>query len=78
MGDRAMTEKERFMARFDEKVQAEGLKDIKFLVLNGHTLTEEDFFSAANEFEDVAAKRKVEVNPAEMEKVEPTPSQLLD
>ena len=73
-----MTEREHFMARFDEKVQAEGLKDIKFMVRDGPALSEADFFSAANQFERTATKNKVAVNLDDIEGVEPTPSPLLD
>ena len=72
-----MTEKERFMARFDEKVTAENLKDIKFLVRDGHALSEDSFFSATNQFEDTAAENRVAVNLADVERVEPVPSRLL-
>ena len=72
-----MTEKDRFVARFEEKVQKEGLKDIKFMVLNGDALSEDDFFSAANQFEDIAKESRVAISPEEMEKIEPKPAQLL-
>ncbi len=46
-----MSAREKFMARFAEK-KSNGLADMKFLVMNGSSMSDDDFFDAVNEIED--------------------------
>ena len=71
-----MTEKERFMRRFNERRERDGLTDMKFMVDKAHELSEEEFFRSANEFE-AAAERGVEVDLDTFEEVEPSQPKFL-
>lgn len=62
-----MTEKQKFVERFDRAFNQEGLKDVKFFVRDGHTLTAEEFFAAANEFHAASAHGTV-LSLAELDK----------
>lgn len=48
-----MSEREVFMERF-EKARKDGLLDVKFFVMNGESLSKEEFFAAANRIDDTA------------------------
>lgn len=71
-----MTEKERFMRRFNERRKHDGLTDMKFMVDKAHELSEEEFFRCANEFE-AAAEQGVEVDLDAFEEVEPSVPKFL-
>ena len=71
-----MTEKERFMRRFNERKERDGMADMKFMVERAHELSEEEFFECANEFE-AAAKGRGEVDLDTLDKVKPSLSPLL-
>lgn len=49
-----MSERDKFMARFADK-QAAGLVDVKFLVDNGSSMSDEDFFAAANAVDEACS-----------------------
>ena len=71
-----MTAKEQFMKRFNESVERDGLVDMKFFVDEAHELSEEEFYAAANEFDEAAANG-IEVDLAELERGQQRPSYLL-
>lgn len=71
-----MTQKERFMRRFLERKERDGLTDMKFMVERAHELSEEAFFEGANEF-DQAAENRVEVDLGALDQIKPSRSPLL-
>ena len=71
-----MTEKERFLVRFEE-AKKKGLVDVKFLVRHGSSLSEDDFYSAANRMEDSIDANDCRRHTSWDKDVTPTRSVLL-
>ena len=73
--DMIMTARTEFVGRFHKMLEEDGLCDIKFMVKDGRSMSEDRFFEAAVEFDD-AAKNGRPVDLQDID-VEPEPSRLL-
>lgn len=72
-----MTEKERFVQRFEEARREDGLVDMKFMARGAHRLTEEEFFAAANAFDDASRQHGERIDPKTLDTIEQSPFHLL-
>jgi|HubBroStandDraft_1064217.scaffolds.fasta_scaffold79321_3 hypothetical protein len=67
-----MTEREKAMARFEREL-ANGLVDMKFLIIDGEKLSEEEIFAAINHIDEALDSGRCQKHDTWTKDMEPVP-----